>query len=233
VYTGENALPRSSSDPDPVHGTESAVVRLTIEDHRGRAKSCPTKEATMVLHEEAVVNGKPVLKRTLFASGMKPSPRSQPVKTAPVCAFFDKPGQAPDRDPGPCEVGTYFLEDDGPFGKIVELRDWADARCPKQKPAALGRRLYVLEPGKSDACGTIHYGNGDVQPEEGTYPRHDIMGLRLKFTYALGIIDNRFRKRSPRCPPATSRVEVAERAFNATDQPPVLERRFYAPGADK
>jgi hypothetical protein len=92
----------------------------------------------------------------------------------------------------------------------------------------------VLDPGKSDACGSIHYGIGALEPEEGYYPRTDITGLGLKFTYALGIIDNRFRKRSLKCPPATSRVELVERAFNTyDDHPPVLERRFYAPRADK
>lgn len=140
------------------------------------------------------------------------------------CAFFDQPGQAADREPGQCEVGSYFLEDDGPYGKLVQLEDWTEGPCDAPHGVPIGRRLYPLGAGKVDACGTITYG----EPGEGqTWSLFSRFGALV---FGVEMRDHRFRKRSPRCPAPPALIEVLEKVYRGSVRDTlILARHFYAP----
>ncbi len=227
VYRGEISAPLLSQMPDPIYGSDSQIARLTVEDHRGRSRQCGKPEAPLILREEAMESGEVKVSRTRYASRVTSMAHpAAPPPELPRCLFFTQPGQRPDREAEPCEIGTYFLEDDGPIGKVVELTDWVDGSCAQPVGVALGRRLYPLGIGKIDACGSITYGKPGAELQslfnEGPPSQSRV--------YDLDMIDHRFRERSAHCPDPLAVVELIESVHpTSIDEPPVITRRFYAP----
>lgn len=230
VYEGMISIPRTATTSGPLQLGGLETTHLTFEDHRGRSPQCDKVEAPLILREEAQAADGLKISRVRYAGKATPVPPAEPLKPLldplPVCVFFAQPGQTTDRETEQCEVGTYFLEDDGPDGKLVQLEDWIDGNCAAPHSVVpIGRRLYPLSIGKVDPCGTIIYG----APDEGqygslfkTYPSGLVFGLEMR--------DHRFRKQSTRCPTPPALVELTERIYPPdVGGQPILERTFYAP----
>ena len=236
VYEGTVSTPRFSAADDPIHGHDSASVQMRLEDHRARSPRCPRQEASMVLREEATINGRSVAHSLRYTTKASSMPRPSPLAPAAICPFFREPDQPAAREPSVCEVGTYFLEDDAPqFGKLVELRDWVDLGCPPASTASatpLGARLYPLGRGTPDNCNSVHY-------EAAISPSPFFVGYPsgLRWTYVLAMIDHRKRMTSAECPPPSAPVELEERLVyrvfvKRPEEETILDRRFFAPRED-
>jgi hypothetical protein len=229
LYEGTLSAPSSVTASDPLRLGGLETAHLIFEDHRSRSPQCEKVDARLILREEALEAGGRKISRVRYAGATTPVPAAVPLAPKPdrlpVCTLFDRPEQLADREPEPCEVGTYFLQDDGVDGKLVQLEDWAEGTCDAPRGVPIGRRLYPLGAGKRDTCGTIIYGASDAGQTWslfGLFPNHLVFGVELR--------DHRFRKQSPRCPAPPALVELLEKVYaGSVDQKPVLERRFYAP----